>query len=61
MLRRRFQFASQLVTYTLWDVRDALLSSRFVDGLSRLSEITDTDAAAAVVTDDADVAALVLA
>ncbi len=61
VLRRKFSFDSQLVTYTLWDVRDALLSSRFTDGLSRLSAITDTDAAAAVVTDDDDVAALVLA
>jgi hypothetical protein len=60
ILRRRYDFERQMVTFTLWDVRDVLIDSRFTDGLDRLSEITDDVDAAMVVTDDDDVAPLVL-
>jgi len=58
--RRRFSIASRIATYTLWDVHDYLLATRFTDGLARQSNVIDTVDAADVVTDDEDVAPLVL-
>ncbi len=58
--RRRYNFASRLVTLTLQDVRDVLIATRFEGGLDRISTLTDDADAAVLVTDDEDFAALVL-
>lgn len=60
VLRRNFSFETQLVTLTIWDVRDALIASAFVDGLSRVPYETDDEDEAFWETDDPDLAPLEL-
>jgi hypothetical protein len=58
VLRRKFSFDTQLVTLTLWDVRDALIATAFTDGLSRIPYETDVEDDAFWETDDPDLAPL---
>jgi hypothetical protein len=41
ILRRKFSIQNRLVTYTLWDVNDLLIVSRFPNGLSQLFILGD--------------------
>ncbi len=60
VLRRNFSFETQLVTLTLWDVRDVLIATAFEDGLSRVPYETDDEDEAFWETDDPDLAPLEL-
>jgi hypothetical protein len=59
ILRSWYDVASRLVRLTLWDVETVLIATRFENGLARIPSVTD-DAGGFVVTDDADLAPLVL-
>ncbi len=59
--RRHFAISSRIATYAAIDVQDVLIASRFANGLNRQFPITDTeDDATPLITDDEDLAPLIL-